>query len=557
MNQKSTKLLILLSALFFISTTIDLNDLFNYTGQTVPNYITEDNTPAGNPITDAGATLGRVLFYDKNLSVNNTIACASCHKQEFAFGDDVTVSLGWDGGSTGRHSPRLANTRFGEENNFFWDERASSLEEQSTMPIQDHIEMGFSDIDGNPDMNALIDKLEDIDYYQDLFTFVYGDFEITEEEIQDALAQFLRSIQSFDSRFDEGRADVNNNMANFPNFTTEENLGKALFLNNTTNGGANCNTCHNAPEFDIDSDSDNNSVISVAGDPSAVDVTNTRSPSLRDLFDPSGNLNGPMMHDGSFTTMMDVINLYDDIDVDPANTNLDNRLAGGPGGNGQNLNLTQTEKDNLEAFLKTLTGVEIYTGEQWSDPFDEDGNITILNSPLPVELLSFETSLRNENVLLEWKTASEINNEGFEVQHSLNAVDWEKIAFVIGVGSSNLTTDYSYMDAAPFEGDNYYRLKQMDFDGAHEFSPTRYEQVETEKVIVTAYPNPVVDYLQVEVSAGEYTATLMNGKGQQLLQKNIETKERFDFSNLESGFYLLVVENNNTQTRVVKKIVKR
>jgi len=88
--------------------------------------------------------LGRVLFYDKNLSVNNTISCASCHKQEFAVGDTAVSSLGVDNGRTERHSMRLINTRYANEAKFFWNERAASLEAQVTMPIVDHLEMGFS-----------------------------------------------------------------------------------------------------------------------------------------------------------------------------------------------------------------------------------------------------------------------------------------------------------------------------------------------------------------------------------------------------------------------------
>jgi len=95
------------------------------------------------------ATLGRVLFYDKQLSANGAIACASCHKQEFAFSDTAQQSVGLNGGLTGRHSMRLVNSRFADEVRFFWDERASSLEDQTTQPIQDHVEMGFSGENGN------------------------------------------------------------------------------------------------------------------------------------------------------------------------------------------------------------------------------------------------------------------------------------------------------------------------------------------------------------------------------------------------------------------------
>lgn len=109
-----------------VSGTIDLDNLFNYANQNIPNYISKDNTPVSNPIDDKIATLGRVLFYDKNLSDNNNIACASCHQQAFAFSDPLTTSLGLNGGNTGRHSMRLINSRFADEVRFFWDERAVS-----------------------------------------------------------------------------------------------------------------------------------------------------------------------------------------------------------------------------------------------------------------------------------------------------------------------------------------------------------------------------------------------------------------------------------------------
>src|SRR6478672_2445909 len=102
-------------------TNINLKALANYANQTKPAYIIKDNT-AGNSITDTKATLGRVLFYDKSLSINNTIACASCHKQEFAFSDPAIASAGVLGGTTGRHSMRLVNSRFATERKFFWDE---------------------------------------------------------------------------------------------------------------------------------------------------------------------------------------------------------------------------------------------------------------------------------------------------------------------------------------------------------------------------------------------------------------------------------------------------
>lgn len=352
---------------------IDLDNLYNYASPSIPGYIDKDNS-AGREISDEGATLGRILFYDKQLSVNNTISCASCHQQSMAFGDPEQLSTGVNG-MTGRHSMRLINSRYADETEFFWDERANSLEDQTTQPIQDHIEMGFSGQNGDPDLNALIVKLEELDYYQELFTFVYGDANITEARMQSAMAQFIRSIHSFDSRYDLGRRQVNGNNQNFPNFTEEENQGKRLFMTAPGNGGAGCNGCHRAPEFDIDPNSDNNGVTTVANMMQNMDFTVSRAPSLRDLTKTDGSLNGPMMHDGSFTTLRQVIDHYNDIMITPGNNNLDRRLRGGgpgmgPNGNGQSLQLSEVEKNALESFLRTLSGSMVYTDPKWSDPFE-------------------------------------------------------------------------------------------------------------------------------------------------------------------------------------------
>jgi len=373
MKNKFTLIFIAIFSITLMSSIVDLNNLFNYENQDTPTYIFKDNASQDNLITDAGAALGRVLFYDKNLSINNTIACASCHLQEFAFGDTAVVSTGVNG-VTGRHSMRLVNARFSDETNAFWDERASSFEDQATQPIQDHVEMGYSGENGDPGFDTLIDKLETIDYYQVLFEFVFGDSEITEARIQKAIAQFIRSMESFDSKFDEGRAQVNNNTSNFPNFTTQENEGKDLFFTPPPLGGAGCFRCHGSAEFSLIPNCNNNGVIGVANDPSAIDLTNTKSPSLRNLVNPAGMVNGPFMHDGSLATLQDVLDHYNNLEEVPENTNLDFRLAGPM----HDLDLTQYEMDAIIAFLHTLTGVEIYTAEKWSNPFDDQGNITVV-----------------------------------------------------------------------------------------------------------------------------------------------------------------------------------
>lgn len=355
---------------------VDLTALPNYANQAVPSYIERDNTPDNNAISDAGAILGRVLFYDKRLSRNETISCASCHRQENAFGDPSAASTGVSG-LTARHSMRLVNIRFGQERRMFWDERATSVEDQSTRPIHDHIEMGFSGTNGDPRFDELVERLSAIETYQVLFTVAFGTSQITETRMQRALAQFVRSIQSYDSRFDQGREVAGSDRAPFPNFSASENRGKTLFLD-PPGRGAGCAACHRPPEFDITPGSGNNGVTgSLSG---GRDLAVTRSPSLRDLVAEDGTPHGPMMHDASLLSLLDVINHYDRIDSD--NPELDRRLRGRRGpGVGQNLNLSTREKLDLVAFMRTLTGRAVYTDKRWSDPFDSHGHLSLILLP--------------------------------------------------------------------------------------------------------------------------------------------------------------------------------
>lgn len=353
--------------------SIDLNNLENYAGQTRPAYITKDNSGT-NPITDKGATLGRVLFYDKNLSVGNKVSCASCHKQEFAFSDSASGASKGVNGFTGRHSMRLVNERFSAETKFFWDERAASLEVQTTTPVKDHAEMGFSGLAGDSSITDLAQKLSKIDYYKELFQFVYGTEEITEQKIQNALSQFIRSIQSFDSKYDAGRATAPNDGADFTNFTPQENAGKNLFIrppvldanSERTTGGLGCQGCHRAPEFDIDPNTRSNGLsASLSGTP---DFGNTRAPSLRNITNAFGLENSGMMHTGEFKTLRDAILHYDDLrNAAIVNPNLDPRFK--PNGIGHQLHITDQEVNALVAFLKTLSGSDVYANKKWSNPF--------------------------------------------------------------------------------------------------------------------------------------------------------------------------------------------
>jgi len=137
--------------------------------------------------------------------------------------------------------------------------------------------------------------------------------------------------------------------------------------------------CHSAPEFDIDDNSDNNGIIGVAGFPNEQDLTNTRAPSLRDLINPNGVINGPMMHTGEFSTLAEVIDHYDNIEEN--NQNLDRRLRN------QNLNLSDQDKQDLVAFLRTLTGNDVYTNPKWSNPFDDAGQLDVILPCVAVETM--------------------------------------------------------------------------------------------------------------------------------------------------------------------------
>ena len=394
MRLKYTFTLILALFLFLSSSTvddfianqtgiIDLENLFNYSDQFIPKKAIL-NFSRQNPITDEGATLGRVLFYDKKLSLNNSIACASCHQQENAFGDSRKVSIGFDGRPTARHAMRLINLGFSFDERRFWDKRTETLERTVTEPFQNEIEMGFSGTEGQPNFDSLLTKMKDLAYYKPLFTKAFGDEEITEERIGKALAQFIRSIMSFDAKFDEGFEETQNEIEPFSNFTDEENEGKRLFFTfpprgddpQTDRTGAFCGVCHKVPGFAILHIAGSNGVVGVAGDSLARDFSVFRSPAIRNLVRPDGSSVGPFMHDGSLPTLEAVVDHYNDIPPIPDHPRFGSLLF--PNSDGSvTLKLTDDHKKALVAFLKTLTGEDVFTNPKWSNPFDENGNIEV------------------------------------------------------------------------------------------------------------------------------------------------------------------------------------
>ncbi|MBL0232223.1 MAG: cytochrome-c peroxidase [Chitinophagaceae bacterium] len=339
---------------------------YNYSNPPLPGYLTNPaitgqiNTPGNNPITDKGATLGLVLFYDKNLSVNNTVACASCHKQSLGFTDNVIKSLGFNGGQTGRHSMGLTDAKYYPNGRYFWDQRAVTLEDQVLRPIQDAVEMGMT-------LPALVTKLKTLAYYPPLFKNVFGDENISSERISLALSQFVRSIVSYQTKFDVGRSALPPgplpNNPTFPNFTAEENRGLQIFFGPA--GG--CAGCHGTETFTAPQEKNNGLDLTttdagfgtVTGNPN--DNALFKVGSLRNI-----ELGAPYMHDGRFATLEQVVEHYSS--GVKAHPNLSNQLKL-PNGQPRLANLSAPDKAALVAFLKTLTDQAMITDAKYSNPF--------------------------------------------------------------------------------------------------------------------------------------------------------------------------------------------
>jgi cytochrome c peroxidase len=333
---------------------------YRYATVELPAHLTQpggkdDNTPPDNPLSDDGATLGRVLFYDKRLSANNTTACASCHVQAHAFADPKPSSKGFHGALTDRRAMPLVNVRYYQRARFFWDERAGNLEEMVLLPVQSRIEMG-------QDLSRVVDTFARDGTYPTLFARAFGDRRITEQRIGKGLAQFVRSLVSYQSKYDEGRARAQSAQADFDNFTLVENRGKALFMRN-------CGTCHmkDGNEHFFVSTPANTGLR--GNDPKAdggvgdvtlraADLGSFKSPSLRNV-----EVTAPYGHDGRFATLDVLIDHYSDNPIlDPT---VGYMLPVGP------LKFTASEKAALIAFLKTLTDPTFLTDPKYSSPFLE------------------------------------------------------------------------------------------------------------------------------------------------------------------------------------------
>ena len=318
-------------------------------------------------------TLGRVLFYDRQLSVNNSISCASCHKQELGFADNVAFSKGFDDKPTLRNSMPIQNisaSTFFPDTGFiirdpigmpgffsftqlFWDGREASLPRMVLRPIVNHVEMGVRDLD------QLNEKIASIPYYNDLFTKAFGSGEVTSEKIGRALSSFLISITSRRTEFDKA-------MTQERELTALETEGQHLFF--TT---YDCNQCHQLQSPDgyvfagtfanvgLDAVPEDKGLGAVTGIPG--DNGKFKIPSLRNVA-----LTAPYMHDGRFSTLSEVLDHYSDGIQD--DDNLDVRLKDNSGAP-LRMHIPESDKKAIIAFLQTMTDREMITDVRFSNPF--------------------------------------------------------------------------------------------------------------------------------------------------------------------------------------------
>jgi len=322
-------------------------------------YLSLPETPYGYSTAenDYIPTLGRVLFYDKQLSLNNSVSCATCHKQENAFADNVQFSKGFENKLTLRNSMPIQNltTGFFEDSfsNLFWDGREHNLNTMVMRPIVNHVEMGISDIDG------LASKLEEIPYYKDLFLNAYGTDDVTSQGISIALSAFIRSINSINTKLDRHNAGQ-------VEFTALESKGSKLFIETYD-----CNNCHRVETpkgYEQGGTFANIGLEEEYKDPGLGNVTNNpaddgkfKIPSLRNVI-----LTAPYMHDGRFNTLDEVIEHYSGgIDDNP---NLDGRLRTASG-EPIAMEIPEEDKRAIVAFLSTLTDGDMISNPKFANPF--------------------------------------------------------------------------------------------------------------------------------------------------------------------------------------------
>lgn len=324
----------------------------------IPPFFPPMDIPEDNPLTEEGIELGRMLFWEKSLSADYTMSCGSCHLPAASFADPNPYSTGITGAQGIRNAMAIIN--IGWAPSYFWDGRAVTLEEQILEPVSHPDEMALPWEDA-------VARLQSSDVYPDLFEVAFTDRVITPELVAKAIAQFLRTMVSADSKFDQWRRGETN-------LTDQEFAGYEIFLREggdpeTTPGGqfgGDCFHCHGEAGLQF---SDylfrNNGLDSTfTADPGHAAVTGNpldsgrfKTPTLRNVA-----LTAPYMHDGRFETLEEVVAHYNSGGVPSAT--VDPFMKYTTGG----LALSPVQQAQLIAFLHTLTDTTFIHAQQFQDP---------------------------------------------------------------------------------------------------------------------------------------------------------------------------------------------
>ena len=325
----------------------------------IPSHFPDMIIPTDNPMTVEGVDLGRYLFYEKKLSGDNSMSCASCHMPENSFSDPNQFSTGIDGIQGTRQSMALVN--MGWENFFFWDGRETTLEKQILDPVINPIEMHETW------KNAVAKLNQDINYRNRFFR-AFGEGGIDSVKAAKAIAQFIRTMISGQSKYDvmykyeNGMSLSATEQSIFQTIDPEEWAGYDLFK---SLNGADCFHCHNGPLMRVKKFSNNGLLPNFLNDLGRAAVTNNpednykfKVPTLRNIA-----LTAPYMHDGRFSTLDDVIEHYSSgIHMSPT---IDPLIEFGSQGGVQ---LDVQEKYLLKKFLLTLTDENFVNNPKFKDP---------------------------------------------------------------------------------------------------------------------------------------------------------------------------------------------
>lgn len=332
MNKLLLVLIISLSSLnsFFLSG----EEVFTDTPPTAPLGLPPIIWPANNLYTKEKAVLGRILFYDKRLSSDETISCAHCHDLPAAFTDPEVVSIGVGGKKGTRNAPTVINS--GYLNLLFWDGRAASLEEQCHGPLGNPVEMTNVE-DPHLAHQQCCERVSQIEGYKPLFKAAFGDEECNLDRISQALATFERTILSGNSRYDRYLNGEKTAL------TAQELAGWKVFNKSS------CIACHNTKlttdgkfyNIGIGMDRPDPDLGRYVFDKKDIYWGAFKTPTLRDTA-----LSGPYFHDGSAKTLEEVVEYYNKGGI--PNKNLDPMI--------RPLHLTEADKAALVAFMKALSG---------------------------------------------------------------------------------------------------------------------------------------------------------------------------------------------------------